>query len=241
MQAPRYTRRIYPSRELKHTGSFILMRRQSTKRKFRARTKIRGPSTAYLAREIEKIKRGEQLEWKFHDVSQSSTVITSTGTFFKLSEIAQGNTSQTREGLKIRLHSIDLRYRIALNESNLNGNIMRMILFYDTENSGSYPTASELLESETITSHKEMHENRGRFKILFDKVYCLNESVADTGKSIYKKYYKKFKKFAPNIEYVGSNADESHNGKNALFLYCLGEEVTNGPAIVFDSRIRFTG
>lgn len=201
-----------------------------------------GAAVVKLRRDVEKIKRGQLAkEFKLFDSGVDNATATTTGVIQPITLMAQGDTSITREGLEIRLQSISMNCRFTANDSATNGgNQLRVILFMDTECNGDTPDTSDLLDGDRLTAHKEWYENKGRFKILWDKVFVMNQALASAKTCIMKRYYKKFGVMAPKIHFLGGGATTADLGKNHLFIYYLGDEATYGPNVKIESRIRFT-
>lgn len=185
-----------------------------------------------LNRRITRLERGGYQELKTHDKSSEGTRGT-TGTIIPLSEVAQGDTSLTREGLQIRPRF--LVYKIFAN-GNSSGptNQVRLIIFTDKGNQGTYPTAAQLLEADSMTSWAE-HDTRPRFKIHRDMIISVPYG---TNNATFRKGIIKFNK-NKKIWYTGTTAAEASNGKNALFAYIISNDNTNQPTCSLYTRLRF--
>lgn len=207
--------------------------------KFFRKKKVEKPNPYKMARDIKKLKKGEAgREWNTHDSSQSSTVGTSM-VLTHLSAMEQGTTSLTRIGLKIRAHQLRVMGTIAQNASATAPTVVRQIIMQDTEQHGVDPTLAQILEGTTPTVRDfPEHDNRQRFRFLYDKLYVLNERVASTSFSIPIRIKKKLG--GRVIHYIGTGATAASLGKNNLYMVLLSNDNTNPPTVSLNMRLRFT-
>ncbi len=196
--------------------------------------KTRPPiSRGRLSKRISRLEKGYGKELKTHDTDNSASVGT-TGTFAPLTQIAQGDTSITREGLQLRPRHIEWKLLVTVHASAAQST-WRCIIFCDREQQGTTPTAAHILEADTVAAWPE-HDTRPRFKILRDFVGVLSN---DGGKEItFRKGIIRFGK-RMKIWYSGTTAAEASNGKNNLFAYFVSSEATNKPTIRLLTRLRY--
>lgn len=87
-----------------------------------------------------------------------------------LNGIATGDDGQTRDGRKILIKSILVRWRLVNDaESNQGGSTVRVILFYDKQANNAAPAITDLLTSNTNVSPNNL-ANSERFVVLKDKI-----------------------------------------------------------------------
>ncbi len=187
-----------------------------------------------LAKRVKKLEMGYGKELKTLDVSYALDPVTAVGVITPLSQLAQGTTSITREGLQICPRHLTYKIHVVSDAGSASAEYIRVIIFVDKQNAGSYPTAVQLLETDSYLAFPE-HDSRPRFRIYRDFMIQL-DSVGHSGtlrKGIIK-FGKNFK-----IWYKGTTAAEASNGKNALFLYTTGSNNTAGLLNV-KTRLRFT-
>jgi len=119
-------------------------------------------------------------ELKFND-NAFATDATTTGAITALNQMAAGDTALLRDGNKILMKSIQLRFTLE-NEALNQNNAVRMLVVYDKNanlGTASIATAGTgPLDSITIQSLRQV-ATMSRFKVLSDKVYVLN-STSDT-------------------------------------------------------------
>lgn len=186
-------------------------------------------SLSKLKSDVRQIKQA--IEYKTHDVANAASR-TGTGSIIPLSQIVQGESSLTRNGLQICPSHIEFKL-VTVADTTLS-QFVRVIFFVDKQNHGTYPTISELLESDSVFAFPE-HNTKPRFKILKDKVY--NISVVGRPNTFAKgviKFPKNFK-----IWYNGSSASEASNGLNALFAYIVSNDSINPPSGHLYTRLRY--
>ncbi len=122
---------------------------------------------------------GRNAELKFHDVDLDDAVVAVAGAVVPTAIIIpQGVTESQRVGRKCTIRSINWRYQLTLPEqdavaSPAASDSIRMIVFIDKQANGATATATDILESDSWKSFRNL-ANSGRFTILMDKVHNLN-------------------------------------------------------------------
>jgi len=128
-------------------------------------------------------------EKKFFDVNDT-TDVTTTGTVTPLNIIRLGSDDFNRVGRKLLVKSIQVRTRMAL-ENTANGSTIRMALVYDKQTNGALPAIADIWDTGTAASPElamNNLNNRDRFSILMDEVIQLDQAQAI---SYSNKFYKK--------------------------------------------------
>jgi hypothetical protein len=114
-------------------------------------------------------------ELKFNDVA-FVTDATTTGAVVALNQMAAGDTALLRDGNKIRMKSIQLRFTLQ-NESVTVNNIVRMMIVLDRQPNAANPTIATAgtgpLDTITIQSLRQV-ATVSRFKVLWEGIYTLN-------------------------------------------------------------------
>ncbi len=177
------------------------------------------------------------VEYKFHDVQLTGSAISTTATILQLTNISQGDTGQTRDGLQLKVASILLRIRASVNESATKSSL-RCILVHDKQTNGAIYTTAAILRDVTITdaivSPYEL-DNKFRFRILYDKVVNLVPSNDSAIQMI--DYYKRDVEM--RIRYSGNAGDITDIPSSSLSLLLISTEATNTPSVTAFVRIRF--
>ncbi len=200
-----------------------------------------------MNRRIKRLESGQVgREKKLHDVDTGSTAFAAAGAMVLLTGVAQGDTSLTREGLRINAHSLQLRCQFSTDDTYTNGtSFCRMLIFIDRHNQGANPTVTQLLESPTWLDLRE-HEGFTRFKILYDKTFSLSNKLvgyqAATAREPSRRFIEVFKKFKSpiRIAYIGQAAPVANCGKNQIFLCLITSNTGAFPSYDIHSRVRFT-
>lgn len=115
-------------------------------------------------------------ELKFND-GPFTTDATTTGAIIALNQMAAGDTALLRDGNKIMMKSIQLRFFLQLEAATVNA-IVRMFIVYDRQPNLVNPTiataSSGPLDTITVQSLRRV-DTVSRFKVLWDSVYTLNQ------------------------------------------------------------------
>lgn len=121
------------------------------------------------------------VEKKFHDVQVVDTVVATGGSVEdSINHIAQDVTENTRVGRKIIVTDIAARGFVRLNSQtsgNGAGEVLRGILFLDTQANGATATVTDVLASASFRSFYNL-ANINRFVILWDKTWTFNPTAA---------------------------------------------------------------
>lgn len=198
---------------------------------------IRAPTVPLrLSRRITRLERSKEL--KYLDTTLAATNITNAAGYFYITGVGQGDTSLQREGLKICIKSLQIKFRLLISAAQGSEDMTRVVVVQDRHNNGTPPTWLEVFESLSVMSLRE-HENPTRFRILFDKV--TDTSLKASATDYYKifKYYKKFKK-PIYCKYVGTGSTEGNQGNHGMWIMTLSTTTSNHPIISGECRIRFT-
>lgn len=186
-----------------------------------------------LNNRVKRLEQGFDKEMKTYDDSRSGALPdTGSGEIACISDMAQGDTSITREGLVIQPRHLEYKFVCLANSATLYQ--ARLIIFLDTQQSGTPPTAAQLLESDVSTAWIE-HDTRPRFRILRD--FWL---VPDTGTraAIVKRGIIKFPKNM-RIHYSGTTSGDASMAKNNLYIYCTSNTASGAPSLNLYTRLRF--
>lgn len=190
---------------------------------------------------LNEIRKLINIETKFLDTQQSSTTISTTGTVFPVSEIAQGLTSTTRVGDSIRLQHFELRGRCTIS-ATANTSLLRLLVVRDLDGYGTAPTVTDILETATPAVSAPLapyrFNKRQRFSILFDELFGLVGSAAYDGNS--EEVFSFMTSHQGHILYLGATAAAASDGKGSVYVVAVSDEGTNTPSIAFTSRILFT-
>ncbi len=183
-----------------------------------------------------RLKNLVNVEIKTHDAQTTSDQITDAGEIFQMSNIAQDDTTITRDGSQCKMISYELNYILEQNASSTTATFVRILLVQDKQTNQAIFTIADLLEDETLTDHlvsSYNRDNKRRFNVLYDKLHVLSKG-GNNGVAVKKKIYK-------NIMFRFDNAAAAITSltQNSLALVAIGSEVTNDPSLTLFGRINF--
>jgi len=183
---------------------------------------------------------GTELKFLDYSGTMSPTYSTSTWTTpgLLLNGCAPGSSAETRNGRKITMKSIYVRYTFSRSAATMSGGSpARILIVYDKQANATAPAITDILLADDFHSMNNL-SNRDRFITLFDQVTAPISDAAEhcVGDTLYK----------------GMNLDVMFNGGNAGTI----GDITSGSVyafacatnrigiansqVVFRSRIRYT-
>lgn len=189
-------------------------------------------------------------EKKFHD---SSTEALIGGNELLLNGIAQGTGYDQRIGRNIMVKSIHVKWKLTgapHNETAASfspGAIIRVIIFVDNQPNGELASVpGDFLVASAPGKYPLAHlnmANSARFRVLFDKRYCVANANADDRSGwkfiVYDETYQKM-----NLKITYSNTSTgtiSDIETNAIYAYVISDIIDgdNLPVLEMNARIRF--
>lgn len=190
---------------------------------------MRAYRSSTLSQKINRIVASQEV--KNFDTGGTITTVAGTATITPLSSIAQGDTSNSRDGRKVMYKAIQGRYHVATTTNTY----WRVMVLYDSQPNAATPTATEILESPGDPLSPLSLTWSKRFKVLHDNTNGYGQDTAShpgTGAQMTAtcKWYKKLDMPA---EY-GAVAAPTTGG---LALLTLGTAVI---ALNHYHRVRFT-
>ncbi len=188
-----------------------------------------------LWRDVKSIKRLMNVEFKFIDSQNTSQAVATTPLIFELSNIAQGDTTITRDGSQIKCLSIQLSYVLSLHAS-ATFSFVRVLLIKDKQTNQVVYTGADVLDDVTVADSivsPYNRDNRKRFTILHDRVHQLNSTEKHTA------YFGK--KFSQDqiIRYDANAGTIADLTQSSYSLMVVTNEVTNTPLITSFVRLNF--
>lgn len=160
-----------------------------------------------------------------------------------LNAIAEGSDANQRIGRQVTWKSILIRMHLAQNAafSIANGGIIRMFLIYDAANNGSSTDIARTDLLSTITTNEwvitapNLLDNRGRFRVIMDKIFTL-DGLGGKGSML---NFKKFRRLNLPSLYKDNNAALSSIMVGSLWLMFLTTIQTDLPTGALSVRLRF--
>lgn len=215
--------------------------RQIALRRRAAIRKKRRITNRALNSKINRISRRlNQSEVKYYNtnviISNNSTSI---ATINVRSNMGQGVTAQTRIGEKIEVRDIQMNGYISFSDNTLNRQSILFMVVLDKQQAGTPPvtdsgisSANGILQDADMNSTLNMEANKGRFKILYKRVFNFTRPGSyNLRKSFH--FGKKFKTPLV-IEYLGPGATDADMGKNNIYTFMLVSDTTTTTATTID-------
>lgn len=200
---------------------------------YRAISKYTNWETIWKA--IKDIKELINVEKKFFDVT-GNTSGGSAGQITSLSNIAEGNDYNNRDGLSVLAQSTFFRgiWRSAGTETT--STIVRLILFCDNDQRGTDPAVTDILETASYLSPLNHVQNK-RFTIIWDTSF----EVEPVGSGKITKIDKRYRKYNAHIKYSSTaGADASAYEGNLYLLDITSTPAVAAPTVNWYHRLRYT-
>lgn len=218
------------------------MKRKLTNGAKNPRPTKRATKTTTTSRKRVGVGIGQEL--KFNDVTFNTDAST-TGTVVALNHMAAGDTALTRDGNKIRMKSIQLKWTSEL-ESLAQNAVVRVMIVYDRQPNAAAPSiataATGPLESISVNALRRV-DTVTRFKVLYDNTYSLN-NTNDTAGAFQIRFDECFVKIPEDCQlasFVDGNAGAPSTG--GLYLMYMSTVASGATDVSMDgrARLRFWG
>lgn len=196
------------------------------------------------------------VERKYVDQANSIS-INLAGSVNFISGLNQGNDNFERQGRRVTWKDVAARFLIDASQLNSTSTTnmdttMRVIVFLDTQNTGTLPLITDVLQGGRITSHLNLG-NAQRFKIVVDYIEALSAAFTpnlvsgtnypvlnEADPNLVRKFYRKL----PNVvgTYQGTTNALADSSGNQLFLLVIGEDAVAADnfRIQINTRCKFT-
>jgi len=150
--------------------------------------------------------------------------------FVNIAAIGQGDDVSGRDGNKVKLESFNVKGYFTVDPDNTVGDVARVMLIKDSENTGTAPTETDIFggASRMIAGYPVdiASSAQQRFKVIFDKLYSF-----DTSQNL--RWINLSKKLGYPLEFTG--AASTDEGKNTTYLVYSSLDDTN--KMTFTGRI----
>jgi len=171
-----------------------------------------------------------------------ATLADSSGDLILLSGVAAGTDFTDRIGRKIFLKSISLRFSMVPGTASTNqGDVVRVMLIYDTQTNGAAPATTDILTTASQLSHMNLN-NRDRFRVLMDKNLTMGASIyaasALTQGAPVPRFFHMYRKIALEEIFQGTANTVGSIATGAIWLLIIGiqDDLTQ---TYYNARIRF--
>ncbi len=211
------------------------------RRPYRRRRRKAGRMQVYKAagkqlyRDVRSLKRLINVEFKFLDTQLNVSAQTTTPMITQLSNIAQGDTTMTRDGSQIKCLSIQLSYFMTMHTSAV-GSIARVLLIKDKQTNQAIYSAGDVLTDITafdgIVSPYN-RDNRKRFTIMYDKIHTFTNDGTEVRHAGRRFRQDQILRYDANAGTIADLTQASYS------LMTFSSEATNSPQITAFVRLNF--
>ncbi len=209
--------------------------KKSTQYKGATRGAIYGAAGYQLYKDVKKLKSLINTEFKFRDTSQTGANIVNTGQFNLLNGIAQGDSGQNRDGLQVRVKSLEWNIFPRMDVVTPQDCFFRAIIFIDTQPNQTQPLLGELLENGGLPHMSPRNlDNRKRFVILKDI-----KTALQAGQGADLKAMDGYRKLDMKTIYDAAGATIGDITTNSLYVLFTTNVGANGPLLDYYFRIRY--
>lgn len=184
-------------------------------------------------------KKIGKVEWKQCDFTMGLTDVDSAGAIYQISGIAAGMVVGTRIAESVQARNWSLRFQFTDGGATaVNYPAIRIILFRDNFNQGALPALTEVVDTLTMTSLRNL-ENSKRFKVYYDKIINLGRSTNPA--LSYSQYRKVNIKLNHIMKFDGATAAVTDTREGSLNILVFSNcPAGTAPEFSYASRIRFT-
>lgn len=188
-------------------------------------------------------------EKKYADVASTGTV-TSSGSVQLLNGLSLGTAVSNRIGRQIVIKGS--HFKLAMTGSPNSATpttpmvILRIMLLWDAQPNAALPSNTDILETVTApyqTAASQAMKFATRFKILFDKRYCLNnQTTATSSQAFSTQFDENFTKLNLKTQYANSNnGDITDIETGALLFFAISDATAtaNNPVLTMYHRLRY--
>lgn len=206
------------------------------KGRYTTKGKVTGNSVATLAKDIWYLKGLVNAEKKYHDGSLAYTNVdySGTSTLLSLTDISQGDSQSTRDGLSCFVRHVSINGQI-VNNVSASSAIVRVIVFKDKNANPATVAVSDLLQnsgaSTSVIARMKYPEARYRFQVLSDKKHTLNTAGV---------VHKTFAINLPmrhHVRYTGSAGTDL--GKGHIYVLVISDLLANLPICQLSWRVMY--
>lgn len=154
--------------------------------------------------------------------------------------IATGDTESLRDGDKIKIHALEIRFRIRADAAASNSAAVRYVVFYDRQTNGANPVPTVLFESNAQTTMTNIASTQ-RFRILLDRSMRLENFTgnATVGQHFTRTHFLRWK--APlHTQYALTINTIAAINTGGLFFAWIGDRTAEYPQIEANFKLHFT-
>lgn len=177
-------------------------------------------------------------ELKFIDTTVDDAVFAASTITNNMTNIPQGVTESERVGRKCCLKSLAWRYRLNLPERDAGatpngGDVIRLILYQDKQTNGATAAVTDIMSQTKVTGMFQL-QNKGRFKILYNKTHVMNyggmasDGAGVVSQAIVEQHHKVNLRLNIPMEFSGATGGLTEKRSNNVGLLALGTNLIMG-------------
>ncbi len=183
------------------------------------------------------VKRLMNVEYKVATTTGVNTTLPDgVGTIVELTNLSQGDTTNTRDGSSVKFTSWDFKGIVKINASATIDSFINVMLVEDRQtNSAIYTTAQLLSSVVNVTSVVTQLNINNKFRFHIHRRWILPLSIAGKSSHVLKFH----KKLDMKVRYDANAGDITDLASRSLSLVFISSEATNVPTITFSNRLRY--
>lgn len=176
------------------------------------------------------------VEFKTRDTAQTALFVPDgVGLVIQLSGIAQGSSTNSRDGAQVKCVSVSLEYTVFMDES-ATATSFRIMLVLDKQTNQAIYAVDDLLDNvaniQSVISPRNL-DNKDRFSVLYDKRHVLSSNGSKMQQGSF------YKATQIKLRYDGTGATIADLTQNSLSLVVISSEATNTPTLSAQFRLRY--
>lgn len=179
---------------------------------------------------------GSMIEYHYYD-NQPSRTLSLIGNVDNLLQVAEGDTSLTRTGLKITPTSAEFKIRTKAGPISADGALVRYMMVRDTQQeTDTVPGTGDILETYGLRVLSPLSRLfRDRFEVIWDKVVTVSAEGAQGDTH----YFSKKVRLPPSKPVYFNGATGNDIQRNGLYLVSITDKGTNSPLMFCEFRLRY--
>lgn len=207
-------------------------------KKYKCKQPMFGKADKYVARQA--FKMGAKalsmlnVEYKCHDVSFNNTAVTQTAIITQLTNVPQGDSSQSRDGSQLKITRNVLRYSIC--GGAVADTLVRCMLVHDKQTNGAIYAIADLLQDSSVIDiiNSPLNlDNKYRFRVLYDKVHKLSNASQNAIA------VSKVLNLSQRIRFDGTDTSITDLTSSSLSFVMCSNQGASPPNLALFNRLRF--
>lgn len=202
-----------------------------------SRHKAKPSLTVAKRKEVTKIAKtvvNRKTETKWKAFSSSGALVDSNGIIHGLASMQQGNQYEQRDGSSVRPYNLGIRFYLDQNNTTVQRQTVRVYVVQMRKGSAAMGAG----QFPSITGHWTP-DQLSRARVLYDRVYTLNENGAAAPVRRYSNINLYGKKFIQCKWDAGSTTNISPDDGGSIHLVAVSDVTLTPPAITYAAMLKF--